>query len=250
MIVRSRTVISALLGAIVAVPVARAENITRGGQPAELTVTQAGAHSVRVTLKPVGMVLPPNPSLLNLEIKNPAISLRMIERSVRARVGELDVEITPLPLTVLVKNATGREIQKLVFDVTTGKVSFSVGDAPVLGMGEGGQQAGRGSRPMGVQFDRRGKLDVMRRAGARGRSARAIRSRSSSAPSAGACSSRRPGCRSICATRPGAHSFPRTMSRRRPAWTIPRRVTAAHSLCRPRRRASTFSFSTQVSRPI
>ena len=43
-----------------------------------------------------------------------------------------------------------------------GHVSFNVGDAPVLGLGEGGQQPGRGSGPMGVQFDRRGKLDVMR----------------------------------------------------------------------------------------
>jgi alpha-glucosidase len=64
--------------------------------------------------------------------------LRTIEKSVKARVGALDVEITPSPLPVLVKSATGREIQKLVFDDTTGKVSFNVGDAPVLGMGEGG----------------------------------------------------------------------------------------------------------------
>ncbi len=139
-----------------------AENITRGGRPAELTVTRGGAHSVRVTLKPVGTVLPPSPSLLNLEINNPTISLRMIERPVQARVGALDVEITPLPLAVLVKSATGREIQKLVFDNKTGKVSFNVDDRPVLGMGEGGQQARGGSGPMGVQFDRRGKLDVMR----------------------------------------------------------------------------------------
>ena len=165
MIARSRTVmlaLSALLGAVIAAPGAWSANITRGGQPAELTVTSGGAHSVRVTLKPVGMALPPSPSLLALEINNPAISLRTIERPVQARVGALDVEITPAPLTVLVKSATGREIQKLVFDDKTGNVSFNVGDAPVLGMGEGGQQPGRGSGPMGVQFDRRGKLDVMR----------------------------------------------------------------------------------------
>src|SRR5262245_54213642 len=154
--------LSALLGAIIAAPGAGAANITRGGQPAELTVTSGGAHSVRVTLKPVGLALPPSPSLLTLDIKNPAISLRTIERPVQARVGALDVEITPAPLTVLVKGATGREIQKLVFDEKTGHVSFNVGDAPVLGMGEGGQQPARGSGPMGVQFDRRGKLDVMR----------------------------------------------------------------------------------------
>ncbi len=165
MIVRSFTVmlaLSALLVAVIAAPGAWAENITRGGQPAELTVTKGGAHSVRVTLKPVGTVLPPSPSLVNLEINHPTISLRMIERPMQARVGALDVEIIPLPLTVLVKSATGHEIQKLVFDDKTGKVSFNVGDAPVLGMGEGGQQARRGSGPMGVQFDRRGKLDVMR----------------------------------------------------------------------------------------
>jgi alpha-glucosidase/alpha-D-xyloside xylohydrolase len=165
MIVRSRTAmlaLAALLGAGIAAPSAWAANITRGGQPAELTVTRGGAHSVRVTLKPVGMELPPSPSVLHLEIKDPAISLRKIDKPVKARVGALDVEITPLPLTVLVKSATGREIQKLVFDDKTGRVWFTVGDGPVLGLGEGGQQPGKGRGPRGVQFDRRGQLDVMR----------------------------------------------------------------------------------------
>jgi alpha-glucosidase/alpha-D-xyloside xylohydrolase len=153
---------SALLGVVLAAPGAWAVDITRGGQPAELTVTRGGAHSVRVTLKPVGMALPPSPSLLDLEIKDPAIKVRRIDKPVQARVGALDVEISSSPLTVLVKSATGREIQKLVFDEKTGSVSFNVGDAPVLGLGEGGQQPGRGSGPLGVQFDRRGKLDVMR----------------------------------------------------------------------------------------
>src|SRR5262249_49815243 len=146
MIAQTRTLIlalAALLGAIVLAPGASAANITRGGQLAELTVTTAGAHSVRVTLKPVGVALPPSQSLLALEIKNPAISLRAIEKPVQARVGALDVVIIPSPLTILVKSATGREIQKLVFDVPTGNVSFNIGDAPVLGMGEGGQQPGR-----------------------------------------------------------------------------------------------------------
>ena len=67
MLVRSRTMmlaLSALLGAVIAAPGARAADITRGGQPAELTITTAGAHGVRVTLKPVGLALPPSPSLL------------------------------------------------------------------------------------------------------------------------------------------------------------------------------------------
>src|SRR5258708_28125105 len=71
MILRSRTAmvaLSALLGAVIAAPGAWAENITRGGKPAELTVTSGGSHSGRLTLKPVGLVLPPRPSLLDPEI--------------------------------------------------------------------------------------------------------------------------------------------------------------------------------------
>jgi alpha-glucosidase/alpha-D-xyloside xylohydrolase len=154
--------LAALLGVGFAAPGAWAVDLTRGGKPAELTVTGGGGHGVRVTLRPVGMELPPSPSLLHLEIKDPAISLRKLEKPVKARVGALDVEVTPSPLTVLVKSAAGREIQKLVFDEKTGKVSFTVGDAPVLGLGEGGQQPGKGGGPQGVQFDRRGRLDVMR----------------------------------------------------------------------------------------
>ena len=165
MIVRLRSVIlalSTLLMAVNAVPAARAQVITRGAQSAELTVAIAGAQSVRVTLKPVGVALPPSPSLLNLKILNPTINLRTIDKPVKARVGALDVEITPAPLTVLVTSATGREIQKLVFDGKTGQVSFNIGDAPVLGMGEGGRQARAANGPMPIQFDRRGKLDPMR----------------------------------------------------------------------------------------
>src|SRR5262245_59767103 len=103
-----------MLALFIAVPSAWAENITRGGQPAELTVTGGGAHSVRVTLKPLGMGLPPSPSLLALDIKNPAISLRSIEKPVKARIGALDVEVTSSPLTVLVRDTKGREVQKLV----------------------------------------------------------------------------------------------------------------------------------------
>jgi hypothetical protein len=103
--------LSAVLGAVIAAPGAWATNITRGGQPAELTVTSGGAHNVRVTLKPVGLALPPSPSLLTLENKNPAIRLRTIEGPVQARVSALDVEVTPSPLVVHVKGTTGREIQ-------------------------------------------------------------------------------------------------------------------------------------------
>jgi alpha-glucosidase (family GH31 glycosyl hydrolase) len=162
MILRSCTVALTLLVATSAVSLAWSADLSRGGQPAHLTVVSSGAHGVRITLSPFGLALPPSPSLLQLEIKNPELSLRTIEKPVQARVGALYVEITAAPLTVRVKNVAGREVQKLVFDDKTGNVSFNVGDGPVLGLGEGGQQPGKGTGPLGIQFDRRGRLDVMR----------------------------------------------------------------------------------------
>lgn len=162
MITRLVTSLVVLYATMATAPSVGAIEITRGGQPAELTVTSSGAHSVRVTLKPVGTALPPSPSLLNLEIKDPPIRLRKIEAPIKSRVGTLVVDVTPSPLTILVHCAKGREIQKLIFDEKTGRVTFNIGDAPVLGLGEGGQQPGKGKGPQGIQFDRRGKLDVMR----------------------------------------------------------------------------------------
>jgi len=106
MIARSSTIMLALalLASTMLTPGAGAAELTRGGQPAELTIAAGGAHGVRVTLKPVGMELPASPSLLDLEIKEPVIKVRTIENSVRARVGALDVEIIPLPLTVIVRS--------------------------------------------------------------------------------------------------------------------------------------------------
>src|SRR5579871_2967224 len=116
MILQLRILMAALVGAVIAASPACAADLTRGGQPAELTIASAGAHSIRVTLKPVDVSLPPSPSLLQLEVKNPAISLRAIDKPVQTRVGSLNIEITASPLTVVVKNVAGREVQKLVFD--------------------------------------------------------------------------------------------------------------------------------------
>jgi alpha-glucosidase/alpha-D-xyloside xylohydrolase len=55
------------------------------------------------------------------------------------------------PLTISVADAGGRIVQRLRIDEQTGAVTFSLGDAPVLGFGEGGPQ-----------FDRRGMTDTMR----------------------------------------------------------------------------------------
>ncbi len=137
----------------------RAQQITAVGQPAELDVRAAGEHSIRVTLEPVSYAadFPFTPALVERDYPAPVISLREITAPVSRRVGNLNVEVRPDPLTLVVTDARGRTVQNLVFE-RDGRLSFRIGDAPVLGLGEGGPRPARGEdwRARPVQFDRRG----------------------------------------------------------------------------------------------
>lgn len=138
--------------------------ITTAGGPAQLDIRQAGEHSLRITLKPIGFEadFPENPALADRPHGRPAISLRELGKPVRADLGGLRVEVRPQPLTVAVTNRAGELVQELVFD-GTGPLAFRLDGAPVLGMGEGGPRPERGAnwREHPVQFDRRGALDTM-----------------------------------------------------------------------------------------
>ena len=143
---------------------AHSQPLTTAGQPARLEIRAAGERSLRVTLGPANLKgpLPPNPSLLDRVPPAPAVSLSSLSKPVRRRIGSLDVEVTPGPLTLRVRGDGGRLVQELVFEAD-GRVSFRLDGQPVLGMGEGGPRPERGRpwREQPVQFDRRGALDTM-----------------------------------------------------------------------------------------
>ncbi|HTS12668.1 MAG TPA: TIM-barrel domain-containing protein [Candidatus Limnocylindrales bacterium] len=65
--------------------------------------------------------------------------------------GNMRVRFSDEPLTFTMQSAAGQTLQRISIDSRTGFVSFNIGDAPVFGLGEGGQQ-----------FDRRGSIDAMR----------------------------------------------------------------------------------------
>lgn len=69
----------------------------------------------------------------------------------RFKLHNFSVNTSADPLTFAIEKEGGHQIQKLRIDTQTGTLSFELGDAPVLGMGEGGPQ-----------FDRRGNIDPMR----------------------------------------------------------------------------------------
>jgi alpha-glucosidase/alpha-D-xyloside xylohydrolase len=141
-----------------------AQPITAASQPAQLDIRAAGEHSIRVTLKPIGLAgdFPATPALTERAYPAPAMSLRDITAPASAKVGTLRVEVRPNPLTVVVTNAAGQLVQTLVFE-PDGNLSFRLDGHPVLGMGEGGPLPAPGSpwRSHAVQFDRRGQLDSM-----------------------------------------------------------------------------------------
>ena len=140
------------------------QQLTAAGKPATLEIRAAGAHSVRVTLKPTDFTpaLPDHPALVERTYPAPAIALREVSKPVQQTIAGLRVEVRPSPLTVAVRTPAGRLVQELTFN-DDGTLAFRLDDAPVLGMGEGGPRPARGTpwREQTVQFDRRGALDEM-----------------------------------------------------------------------------------------
>jgi alpha-glucosidase/alpha-D-xyloside xylohydrolase len=141
-----------------------AQQITAAGQPAQLDVRAAGERTIRITLKPLSFQgdFPLTPALAGRAYPSPALRLREIRNPVKRKVGNLNVEVRPNPLTVIVTSLTGQPVQELVFEAS-GNLSFTAGAAPVLGLGEGGPrpQPGTPWRQQPVQFDRRMHFDSM-----------------------------------------------------------------------------------------
>ncbi len=52
-------------------------------------------------------------------------------------VGQFGITTTRNPLSVIIRDSTGRSIQTLTFDAENGDVTFAVGKKPIYGLGQG-----------------------------------------------------------------------------------------------------------------
>lgn len=124
------------------------------GQDVEIQLGQVSDHTFRLSILPVAggkaAAIPHDGSLVRQSWGAPVAALRGEASARTVRCGDLRVRIEPEPLAFAVESASGEAIQRLQVDATTGTVSFASGDAPLLGLGEGGRQ-----------FDRRGLVDTM-----------------------------------------------------------------------------------------
>lgn len=137
--------------------------LTTAGEPAQLVIREAAAHSLRITLKPQSYSVdePFSPALVDRPYPAPAISLTELSAPVTRTIAGLRVEVLPAPLTIRISTADGHPVQELHFNDSS--FSFALDDAPVLGMGEGGHkpEPGKNWRQEPVEFDRRGRLHEM-----------------------------------------------------------------------------------------
>jgi alpha-glucosidase/alpha-D-xyloside xylohydrolase len=151
----------AALGAALVAPRASAQSaaLKIAGRDAELRISPVSANTFRISLLEVinGTEVPPtfDDSLVQQSWGAPVAKLRTVARAQTVRVGTFRAVIERNaesdPLTITIQNAQGATVQKLRIDAATGGVSFTTGDSPLLGLGEGGPQ-----------FDRRGSTDRMR----------------------------------------------------------------------------------------
>jgi alpha-glucosidase (family GH31 glycosyl hydrolase) len=127
---------------------AQGQPLTIAGQPVELRIGSISPITVRVSVVPKGA---PD---ADLNRDGGLVAFAEEKRTVAAagtvQMGTLRVTVTQSPLSVRVTDATGGLVQDLAIS-ESGALEFLIGDAPLLGFGEGGPQ-----------FDRRGAVDAMR----------------------------------------------------------------------------------------
>lgn len=150
--------------ALLAAMAGHSQQLLTAGKPAQLNIRPAGAHSIRITLKPLSFAadFPFTPALAEQRPHAPAISLQELHGPIKKQVGSLMVAIRPSPLTITVTDAKGVLVQELIFR-EDGHVWFKLDGRPILGMGEGGPKPEKAVnwRQLPVEFDRQGRLHHM-----------------------------------------------------------------------------------------
>ena len=124
------------------------------GRDVEIQLTSVSPYTCRLTVQPMEegklVDIPDDGTLLQTAFGAPAARFRGAARAQTVKLGDLTVAFTPDPLAFTISTAKGEKVQHIQIDPQTAVVSFTTGDAPILGLGEGGPQ-----------FDRRGNTERM-----------------------------------------------------------------------------------------
>jgi alpha-glucosidase (family GH31 glycosyl hydrolase) len=151
-----KSVATAGAGAFLAPAIALAQEKTLeiAGKPAEVTLTSVSPRTVRIVIQPIENGQPKpvfqDGALVKEDFGQPIAKLRSVSGTRSVKCGDLTVKLTGDPLVIRVETQDGHVVQELKPDAAGGKLTFQTGEAPVLGLGQGGPQ-----------FDKRGSQDRM-----------------------------------------------------------------------------------------
>ena len=129
--------------------------ITIGDQSVEISLTLVTPHTLRVTAAPVladGTTKPVEKDIVLVKEVWPAPAAKLKSKSPDQTIpwSNRAVRLSFDPLRVEIQDQSGKLIQRLQLDSGNGAVTFSSGDSPIFGLGEGCRQ-----------FDRRGAVYPM-----------------------------------------------------------------------------------------
>lgn len=120
----------------------------------EMALFSINAYTVRITVRAAGEgkaeAPAPDGALVDTLPADPVARLRSFHGTRNIRCGELHITASCDPLSFRIEGPHGKTIQNIALDRTTGELKFDAGQAPLLGLGQGGPQ-----------FDRRGDADRM-----------------------------------------------------------------------------------------
>ena len=132
-------------------------DIVIAGQRSEIAVWSLSPTTVRITVCPLeGGANSPAPvpatgALVHEDLGTSVRTARDPANVAHVQAGDVVVDFTPSPPTIHIRTTAGDNVQTLILDAVDPRMSFPLGDGPLLGFGEGG-----------AQFDRRGAIDDMR----------------------------------------------------------------------------------------
>ncbi len=119
------------------------------GRPIDIVIASVSPSTVRVTMVPQGetiaKALPDDDVLVSAAEGRTVEHRRAAGPAVAA--GNLVVQFTADPPTLIIETKTGEPVQRLVLHRETSTITFALGKGPIFGLGEGGPQ-----------FDRRGSI--------------------------------------------------------------------------------------------
>lgn len=120
----------------------------------QIQIASITEHTVRLSVVPMRdgktVTIPLDGSLVQTTWGEPITRPLSNSTAQKVQTGNYQVRVSPNPVVFTISNRNGDEIQRFEIEPRSGAVSFTTGNSPLLGLGEGGPQ-----------FDRRGSTDTM-----------------------------------------------------------------------------------------